>query len=168
MNPFNPDCIARGLMAESHPAANRAADTECHTPQILVAVTPGTGLEVYAFGNETILSVFLERIAAFLVEKDMSAFALMLSAQQGKDENLFEQEIKWGIGHGAPVAILAKIEYHGSDPGVSVGVAGDPEGWSHLMAVLVHDLLKDGFPFDVIVECLQNGARNATNVREQV
>lgn len=162
MNPFNPDCIARGLMAESHPAANRAADTECHTPQILVAVIPGTGLEVCAFGNETILSVFLERIAAFLVEKDMSPFALMLSAQQGKDENLFKQEIKWVIDHGFAVAISAEIEYHGSTPGVSVRVAGEPDSWSHLMVVLIHDLLKDGFSFEAIVECLQTGARSAT------
>ncbi|MFT9078660.1 hypothetical protein [Ethanoligenens sp.] len=162
MNPFNPGCIARGLMTENDLPNRMEKDTECHTPRILVATIPGTGLEVYAFGNETILSVFLERIAATLVEKDMSPFALMLSAQQGKDENLFKQEVKWVIGHGSTVAISAEIEYHGSTPGVSVRVAGDPDGWSHLMMVLIHDLLKDGFSFEAIVECLQTGARSAT------
>lgn len=162
MNPFNPYCIARGLVAENRPSINGAEDAECRASRIFAVVVPETGVVVRTFGVDSALSVCLKSIATALVEKDMSPFALMLSAQQGKDENLFKQEVKWVIGHGSTVAISAEIEYHGSTPGVSVRVAGDPDGWSHLMMVLIHDLLKDGFSFEAIVECLQTGARSAT------
>lgn len=164
MNPFNPYCIARGLVAENRPSINGAEDAECRASRIFAVVVPETGVVARTFGVDSALSVCLKSIATALVEKDMSPFALMLSAQQGKDENLFKQEMKWGFSHTAPVSILAEIEYHSSVPGVSVKTVGDPDSWSHLLVVLVYYLLKEGFPFDAIIDCLQTGARNVTKM----